>query len=141
MAMTDRSVKLSLPEAVYREIEDTARRTERPVAAVATEMLAEAVKMRRVPGIVFADETSGRVARVAGTGLGVWEIVSQYRADGEHWEHLKAGFHWLSEQQLRAALAYAEAYPEEIDDAMREDASWTPEKTWTTYPFMRPPWR
>lgn len=141
MAMTGRIVKLCLPEEVYGVIEDTARRTARPIATVATEMLAEAVKMRRVPGIVFADGTRGRVVRIAGTGLEVWEIIDEYRAVGEDWERLKGGYHWLSEQQLRAALAYAEAYPEEIDEALRENASWTPEKTWATYPFMRPPGR
>ncbi|HEY7060052.1 MAG TPA: DUF433 domain-containing protein [Chloroflexota bacterium] len=141
MALTDRSVKVALPEAVYGAIAETARRTGRPLDAVASEMLAEAVKMRRVPGIIFADGTHGRVVRIAGTGLEVWEIVSQYRAVGDDWEQLKAGYPRLSEQQLRAALAYAEAYPDEIDAALRKNDAWTPEKAWTTYPFMRPPWR
>ena len=141
MAMTGRSLKLDLPEAVYGAIEETARRTGRSVAAVANEMLDEAVRMRRVPGIVFADGTSGRVVQIAGTGLEVWEVISQYRALGEDWEQLKAGYHWLPERQLRAALAYAEAYPAEIAAAIHQNDSWTPEKVWSTYPFMRPPGR
>ena len=139
--MKGHGVKLNLPESVYDGIEDAARRTERSLAEVAGEMLAEALKMRRIPGIVFADGTHGRVARIAGTGLDVGEIVAAYRAANENWELLKADFDWLSEQQLRSALVYAEAYPEEIEDALRENAAWTPEKTWATYPFMRPPGR
>ena len=61
-------VKLTLPDSVYDGIVDTERRTGRSLAEVAGEMLAEAVKMRRVPGIVFADGVHGRVARIAGTG-------------------------------------------------------------------------
>ena len=56
----------------------------------------------------------------------------------EDWEQLKAGYYWLPEHQLRAALAYAEAYSEEIEEALREDASWTAERAWATYPFMKP---
>jgi uncharacterized protein (DUF433 family) len=139
--MKGHAVKLSLPENVYDGIEDAARRTERTLVEVAGEMLAEAVKMRRVPGIVFADGIRGRVARIAGTGLDVWEIVAAYRTANESWELLKADFDWLSEQQLHSALAYAEAYPEEIEEALRDNATWTPEKTWATYSFMRPPGR
>jgi uncharacterized protein (DUF433 family) len=139
--MKTHGVKLSLPDGVYDGIEETARRTGRSLAEVAGEMLAEAVKMRRVPGIVFADGTRGRVARIAGTGLEVWEIIAAYRAANQDWELLRADFDWLSEQQLRAALAYAEAYPEEIEERLERDARWTPEVVWSTYPFMRPPGR
>src|SRR5687768_16558819 len=108
MAVTGRSVKLCLPDDVYAGIEDAARRSGRPVAEVAAEMLDEAVRMRRVPGIVFADGTRGRVARVGGTGLDVWEIIGEYRAVGNDWEQLRAGYPWLSEHQLQAALTYAQ---------------------------------
>ncbi len=38
----------------------------------------------------------------------------------------------------RMALAYAEAYSEEIDERIKQDEYWTPERVWTTYPFLRP---
>ena len=104
-------------------------------------MLEEAVKMRRIPGIYFVNIPSGRTATIQGTGLGVWEIVRDFRDMGESWDALREGYHWLSENQLRSALAYAQAYPEEIDEEVREANAWTEEKVWATYPFMRPPWR
>jgi len=53
----------------------------------------EAARMQQVPGIVFADSvSSGRVARVAATGLEVWEIVSGYRDMGEDVDALRSGF-------------------------------------------------
>ena len=95
--------------------------------------------MRRIPGIYFADSGAGRRAKIAGTGLNVFRVVADHRAMGEQWERLREAYHWLSEFQLRSALAYAKAYPEEIDEWIREEDSWTQEKVWSTYPFTRPP--
>lgn len=97
--------------------------------------------MRRIPGIVFADSPTGRVALLASTGLKVWLMIEAYRAMGEDWPRLRKAYHWLSEHQLRAALAYAQAYREEIDEAIRENQQLTPEVVWSTYPFTKPPWR
>jgi uncharacterized protein (DUF433 family) len=126
-------VSLHIPEDMRAEIEAIARRRGRAFSGGAEAMLVEAIKMRRLPGIVFADSTSGRVARVAGTGLEVFEIVRAFRDMDEDWEHLRASYHWLSDNQLRAALAYAAAYPEEIEERLRAEERWTPETLWTTY--------
>ena len=136
--MKTQPVSLRIPADIRAQIEETARRSGRDFSSVAKEMLAEAIKMRRIPGIVFADGPSGRVARVAGTGLEVFEIIRAFRDMDEDWERLRAAYHWLSENQLRAALAYAAAYPEEIGERLRADERWTPETLWATYPFMRP---
>ncbi len=97
--------------------------------------------MRRIPGIVLADGPLGREARLAGTGLAVYEVVKAHRLMGEAWGRLREAFHWLSAQQLRAALAYAAAYPEEIDALLRDEDASTAEAIWSAYPFTRPPWR
>jgi len=64
----------------------------------------EAEKMLRVPGIMFADGESGRRARVAGTGLDVFEVILSYLAVGRHWNRLKLYFPQATEGQLRAAV-------------------------------------
>ncbi len=128
-----------MPQDVLRPIEDECRRTGRDFSTVVNERLLESNKMRRIPGIVFVDSPSGgRVARIAGTSLEVFEIVQAYRSVENSWPRLKESFHWLSDAQLRAALAYAEAYPEEIEERIRRDEQWTPQTVWTRYPFMRP---
>lgn len=128
-----------MPEDVLDPIEDEVRRTGRDFSTVVNDRLREANGMRRIPGIVFADSPSGgRVARVAGTGIEVFEVVQACRSVEDSWPRLKEAFHWLSENQLRAALAYAEAYPDEIEDRIRQDEQWTPEAVWERYPFMRP---
>jgi len=136
-----RPVSIRIPAAVRVAIEEGAARARRDFSSIANEMLEEAVKMRRIPGIVFADSASGRCARVAGTNLPVYLIVQAYRAMGQDWDRLRQSYDWLSEQELRAPVAYAEAYPEEIERRIALDQEWTPERVWTTHPFMRPPWR
>jgi uncharacterized protein (DUF433 family) len=102
------------------------------------EALAEVEKMRRVPGIIFVDNITGRCARISGTGLEVWEVIKHYRAFGNDFEWLRQRFDWLSEKQLRAAVTYYETYPDEINAAIEEDESWTPERVYALYPFTRP---
>jgi uncharacterized protein (DUF433 family) len=101
-------------------------------------MLTEAVKMRRIPGIVFADGPTGRRARIAGTGLEVFEVIDAYLTVEKNWELFRQSFDWLDERQLRAAVAYYEAYPEEIDEILRQEESWTEEAIYAAYPFMNP---
>jgi hypothetical protein len=60
---------------------------------------------------------------------------------GADWANLRQAYHWLDERQLRAALAYAEAYPEEIEARLAAEEHWTPERVWQTYPFTGPPRR
>ncbi len=131
-----RSVRLleEVDEAVVGLVE----RTGRDFSAIVNELLDEALKMRRIPGIYFADTPSGRTAKVAGSGLGVWEIIMGFRSVEEDWGLLRESYHWLTEHQLRSALAYAEAYPDEIERRIQIDEQWTPERVWETYPFTRP---
>jgi uncharacterized protein (DUF433 family) len=132
-------VSIRIPQDVQAAITTIVKRTGRDFSSVANEMLAEAVKMRRIPGIVFADGPTGRRARIAGTGLEVFEIIDQYLAVEKSWEGLQQCFDWLNERQLRAALAYYEAYPEEIDERLAREEALTEEAIYAAYPFMKPP--
>jgi uncharacterized protein (DUF433 family) len=127
-----------LPEHVDDWLQGLARQTGRDVSAVVNELLDEGLRMRRIPGIVFGDSRSGRVARIAGTGLAVWEIARAFQDVEGDWSLLREEYHWLTDGQLRAAVAYAQAYPDEIAARIELDEQWTPERLWETYPFMRP---
>jgi predicted transcriptional regulator len=48
---------LRLPEETMKEIEEIAKETGRDFSAIVKDLLAEAIKMRRCPGIVFAEGT------------------------------------------------------------------------------------
>jgi uncharacterized protein (DUF433 family) len=95
--------------------------------------------MRRCPGILFAEGASGRRARVAGTGIEVWEIIATYKSVKQDAKRLKTAYHWLSQEQLRAALGYYAAYPEEIDRLIEQNERWNEEKVRDRHPFMVSP--
>ena len=59
---------LKLPPETLREIEQMARESGKDFSAVAKDLLEEAIKMRRCPGIAFVEGTSGRRARDRSVG-------------------------------------------------------------------------
>ena len=127
---------LRIPQEIVEEIERIARETGRDFSSIAKDLLAEAIKMRRCPGIVFADGVSGRRARIAGTGLEVWEVITTYRSVNHDFSRLQKAYHWLTEQQLRAAIGYYTAYREEIDEVIERNESWSGEAVAERFPFL-----
>lgn len=127
---------LRIPQETLEEIERIARESGRDFSSIAKDLLTEAIKMRRCPGIVFADGVSGRRARVAGTGLEVWEIITNYKSVNQDFERLQKAYHWLTEQQLRAAIGYHIANHEEIDHQIERNESWTKEAVVKHYPYL-----
>lgn len=137
--MTTKPRGLRLPEDLASEIErERIFRGNPSFSRLVTSLLTEAIRMRRVPGIVFVDGLDTRSAAIAGTGLEVWEVIATYRAVGEDVGELERSYPQLSATQLRAALAYHELYPGEIDARLEREESWSPEEVWSQYPFTRP---
>ncbi len=130
---------LRLPQETLREIERMAQESGKDFSAVTKDLLEEAIKMRRCPGIVFAEGTSGRRARVGGSGIEVWEIIAAYQSMKKDAGRLRKSYHWLSDEQLRAALAFYSAYPEEIDRQIEKNQRWNQEEIRKRYPFMSLP--
>jgi uncharacterized protein (DUF433 family) len=127
---------LRIPKETVKEIERAARG--RDFSATANELLSEALKMRRCPGILFAEGATGRRARIAGTGLDVWEIIATYRSVGKKLKRLAAAYPQLDEAKLRAALSYYECYPQEIEERISENEAWNPRTLRKRYPFTVP---
>lgn len=134
MAAVQKSLRI--PEETARAIQQMAAETGRDFSAITKDLLEEALKMRHCPGIVFADGVTGRRARLAGTGIEVWEIIAVYRSVDQQFNRLKKAYHWLSDQQLKAAIGYYKAYTSEIDLQIDRNESWTPETIDERYPFL-----
>lgn len=105
---------------------------------MALDVCSEAERRRRVPGVYFADEPSGRTAKLAGTGLGVWEVITACRERPLDRACLARCFDWLSPAQIRAVADCYAAFPDEIDAEIAENDAITPESLYRKYPFMRP---
>jgi len=89
--------------------------------------------MRRFPGIGFIGDDAGRRAWVIGSGLDVWEIAHMLDDFGNA-ERLVKETH-LTDRQVRIAMAYRDAYPEEIAEAIADNLRPT-EDIGTLYPFL-----
>lgn len=127
---------LRMPEEIIKEIEALSRDSAMDFTAVVNELLEEALKMHRCPGIVFTEGTSGKRARVAGAGIEVWEVVAAYKSVEEDFKRLKKTYHWLTDQQLKTAIGYYRLYPEEIDAIISENEGLTQKEIQRKYPFL-----
>jgi uncharacterized protein (DUF433 family) len=117
-------------------VEAEARRTRRSKSAVVEALTEEAVRTRRFPGIAFRGDDARRRPWLIGTGVDIWETV-QMLEDFGSLERLVENTQ-LSERQVRLALAYRDAYPEEIAAGIAENRRTTAE--WhELYPFIELP--
>jgi uncharacterized protein (DUF433 family) len=108
------SVRFTLP--TDRVVEEEAGRMRRSKSAVVEMLTEEAVRTRRFPGLGFRGEDVTRRPWVIGSGLDVWEIVQMLEDVGSVQQLVEDT--QLSDRQVRLALAYRDAYPEEIDEAI-----------------------
>lgn len=137
MTTTTETVSVTIPKALAAEAQKLADESDRDAQETLEELLEESIRMRRVPGIVFADGPTGRRARLSGTGLDIWEIILAYKAAGWDWEALKQAFDWLDERQLRMALTYYQTYPAEVDARIHSEEASDFEQFWAEHPWVQ----
>lgn len=117
-----------------RFVKDEARRLGRSRGAVVEAYAAEAITMRRFPGIAFRGDDYRRRAWVLGTGLDVWEVVALLRDFGSD-AKLAAEYN-LTTGQIRIALAYYGELREEIDDLIARGRR-SEDELLSRYPFIQ----
>ena len=137
--MTTVQKSIRLPKEAIKEIEALASGTGKDFSGIARDLLIEAVKMRRCPGVTFADGPTGRRARIAGTGIDIWEFVATFKGLGENYDKLKKTYHWLSDQQIRSALSYYALYPDDIEERINRNEDITQEQIIKRFPFLSKP--
>jgi uncharacterized protein (DUF433 family) len=106
------------------------------VSDVAQQLLEEAIRTRECPGIYFADEATGRTAKIMGTGLGVWEVMRDYVAGGEREDLIHEAYPQLTAAQIGAARNYFLRHRDEIERRIDENAALTPERVAARYPGL-----
>lgn len=108
-----------LEDATEKVVEAEARRTRRSKSAVVEAFTEETARTRRFPGIAFRGDDARRRAWVIGSGLDVWEVIHMLEDFGSP-EKLVADTH-LSLAQVRLAVAYRTAYPQEMDEVIADN--------------------
>jgi len=116
-------------------MQEIARECGADFSTVANELLDEATRMRRCPGVVFVHGPTGPRARVAGTGIDVWEVIATHKSLKNNLGRLRKAYPQLAESQLLAALSYYRQFRGEIDRRLRANTSWTPAKLRARLPF------
>ena len=119
--MATETKTLRLRQELRYEIERIAKQTHRSFSEVTQGLIEESLRMRKCPGIYFADEPAGREAKIAGTGLAVWEVISVYKAVSKNERALRVRFQSLTAAQIQAALIYYRHYLEEINALVAEN--------------------
>ena len=113
---------------------EEARRSGRSRSAVVGELAEEAAKMRLFPGVAFRGRP--RRAWAIGSGLDVWELVDLLGSYGGDSEKLRGSHPLVTDRHLRIARAYAERFPDEIEEFLA--ASRRPlEELRALYPFLQ----
>jgi hypothetical protein len=103
-------------------------------SGLAQRLVDEGLRMAEHPGVVFKDGPSGRRAALA-FGPDVWEVVKFLREIDERGpDAVSAAVEMLrlSEAQVRIAMHYYSAYPDEIDDeiSQADEESLAAETAW-----------
>jgi uncharacterized protein (DUF433 family) len=113
-------VSLRLKDEQHRRLERAARRLGRTPTATAALLLEQRLREQEFPGVVIKDTVAGPAAFVEGTRWQVWMVVAWLRSEGDDVEAMANRYDDLTPNQVRRALAYAEAFPDEVEAAIAE---------------------
>lgn len=121
---TSRSIVISmrLPEDSGRRLKRMANQHGWSPSDASARLVEEGLRRSEFAFVDFRDSAAGRQAYIQGSSLAVWEVmllVRSYKRDvGAVAKHLS----W-PEAKVRAAVNYAEAFPDEIEEALAENAA------------------
>lgn len=113
---------LRLPVEVARKVERLAGRFGHKPAQLGARLVEEGLRRRDHPQIDLRDTAAGRVAYIGGSRFAVYWVVRAIH--GGLTAEKFARQHELPVERVLAALAYAKAFPDEIDaDQEQADAN------------------
>ena len=113
-------ISMRLPEESGNRLKRMANRHGWTASDASARLVEEGLRRSEFAFVDFRDSGAGRQAYIQGSSLAIWEIlllVQSYKADvAAVAAHLK----W-PEAKVQAAVNYARAFPEEIDEALAEN--------------------
>jgi uncharacterized protein (DUF433 family) len=102
-----------LPQDVSEELRRFAERRRISTSAAASQLLDEALRMDRFPGVSFRWTAIGRQPFVTGTGMMVWELHHVWLDHKRNTKSVLRGYPHLKASQVAAAVAYANEFAKE----------------------------
>jgi uncharacterized protein (DUF433 family) len=111
---------MRLKDEQMERLRRAARRLGRSPSETAALLLEESLRRSEYPFIEFRDSPAGRQAYLQGTRIAVWHVARLARDLASDASKI-AAYLEVPEVQVKAVLAYASAYAEEIDAAISDD--------------------
>ncbi|HKR28278.1 MAG TPA: hypothetical protein VJS11_12520 [Acidobacteriaceae bacterium] len=111
---------MRLPEESGKRLKRLAHRHGWTASDASARLVEEGLRRSEFALIDFRDSGVGRQAYIQGTSLAVWEVMMVLRSLGGKAKAAAEYLQW-PEVRVRAAVHYAEAFPQEIETALREN--------------------
>lgn len=115
-------MSLRLKDAQMARLQRAARSLGKTPSAAAVLLLEESLREREFAFIEFRDSAVGRQAYLQGSRLAVWQAVIVARSYGDDLARTAAHLA-IPANQMAALLAYAAAYPDEIEAAIADNTA------------------
>ena len=116
-------VSLRLKDDQWNRLKRLARHIDQTPSGAAARLIEEALRMAEFAFIEFRNSPVGRQAYIMGSSLAVWEVMMVARAYQFDPERTAEHLNWPL-VKVRAALQYAKAFPEEIQESLDENDSY-----------------
>jgi len=114
-------ISMRLPEESGHRLRRLASRHGWTPSDASARLVEEGLRRSEFAFIDFRDSVVGRQACLQGSTLAVWEVVALLRSYAGKTVAVANHLRW-PEAKVQAALNYAEAFPEEIEQAISENA-------------------
>jgi hypothetical protein len=113
-------ISMRLPAASERRLKRMANRHGWTASDASARLVEEGLRRSEFAFIDFRDSPAGRQACLQGSTLAVWEVMLLVRSYRKDLPEVASHLQWpLS--KVQAAVNYATAFPEEIDEAIAEN--------------------
>lgn len=113
-------ISMRLPAESGKRLKRMANRHGWTPSDASARLVEEGLRRSEFGLIDFRDSPAGRQACIQGSTLAVWEIMLLVRSYKKEVAAVARHLRW-PEVKVQAAINYAEAFPEEINDAIAEN--------------------
>ena len=113
-------ISMRLPAESGKRLKRMARRHGWTASDASARMVEEGLRRSEFAFIDFRDSWAGRQAGIQGSTLAIWEIMLLLRSYHGDQQAVAKHLRW-PQGKVQAAVHYAGAFPEEIDEAIAEN--------------------
>ena len=113
-------ISMRLPAASGDRLKRMAKRYGWTPSDASARLVEEGLRRSEFAFIDFRDSAVGRQACIQGSSLAVWEVISLLQSYKDDLAAVAKHLEW-AKAKVQAAVSYAEAFPDEINQALAEN--------------------